>query len=61
MLMDKIFKGRKLHAYDEHRGSVRVNDYVSGYFSQNLLANSVDDHEAVCRFTPNRHVPMYKL
>ena len=57
MFIAKLFEGMKLYASEEHRGFDRVSDHVSGFFSPNERANSVDTCAALCNFNPN-HISM---
>ena len=61
MLMEKIFKSMKLHTYAEHRGYEQVSSHVSGFFSQNNLASSMDNCETFGRMNQSSHIPMSRL
>lgn len=61
MLMAKWIKEWKLHTNTEHRGCDWRDSYVSGYFSQNQLANSMDASEPLCSLGRDRRLEMSKL
>ena len=61
MFLEKLLKGKKLHTYAEPRAYGQVSEQMSGYFTQNVLARSMDNSEMVCRFGQGGHTPMSRI